>query len=179
MGTTGINIPVVFKSGKYMLSVTLMKKIFLTLLVIICVTNYIFSQTVSMDETFGKNETNYWVTKRITFDRQDNIFALGYAPEVLKTNANGTINSNFGENGVLFFNGDQSYITETVLQNGNNLLISNDNKFFSINNNGSLDTDFNNSGSFVLESFFEISDIKKQSSNLCFGVSTRNLLCET
>jgi len=80
-----------------------MKRTFLTLFVIICVANYIFSQTVSIDENFGDNQTDVWV-KLLTFDKQGNIFALGYFPEVLKTNANGIRDQHFGTNGAVRLN---------------------------------------------------------------------------
>ena len=79
-------------------------------------------------------------------------------------NSNGTINMNFGTNGLYYYNNDNSNSRETILQNGNTFLIGKDKKIISVNNNGTLDNNFNNSGSFVFENL-SISDMKKQSSN--------------
>jgi len=86
-------------------------KILLTSIILICTANVIYSQTVSIDENFGENgivtTPNYGV-ELLTFDRQGNIFALGYAsfgfPAVLKTNANGIIDQHFGTNGMVILN---------------------------------------------------------------------------
>jgi len=78
-------------------------------------------------------------------------------------NSNGTINSNFGENGFLYSD-DLLNSPKVVLQNENTFLTGNGKKIISINYNGTLDTHFNNTGSFVFEEF-SIRDMKHQTSS--------------
>jgi len=85
-----------------------MKKIFLISIILICkVANNIYSQEVSIDETFGENgftKMPYSAVQHIDFDKDGNIFTFGWAaasPAILKTDANGNIDSNFGTDGTI------------------------------------------------------------------------------
>ncbi|MDR0795106.1 MAG: hypothetical protein LBE79_03510 [Tannerella sp.] len=85
-----------------------MKKVFFVSLILICISNHVFSQTVSKDDNFGENgivPISNGGIEHLTFDEQSNIFAFGYAdmgfPAVYKSNANGIIEKHFGTNGVV------------------------------------------------------------------------------
>jgi len=85
-----------------------MKKIFFTTLILICIANNIYSQTVSIDESFGENG---FVTISdggvgfLDFDVQSNIIAFGNSsfgcPTIWKTDANGVVDKNFGKEGAV------------------------------------------------------------------------------
>ena len=90
---------------------------------------------------------------------------------VCSFNSYGTINSNFGENGFFYYDGyfyaPDDY--QTILLNGNTYLIGEGNKIVSINNNGKLDTSFNDSGSFIFENITIIFDMKFQNDKIIVG----------
>ncbi|MCL2312653.1 MAG: T9SS type A sorting domain-containing protein [Firmicutes bacterium] len=87
---------------------------------------------------------------------------LGGAPAfIFSFYPDGTINSNFGTNGVYYIS-NYGYISK-ILQNGSNYLIGalNDG-IVSIKNNGTLDVGFNDSGIFTCENYY-FYDMKLQS----------------
>jgi len=147
-----------------------MKKLTISLLLLInSIAINVYSQTVSLDKTFGQNgRTIIPNTSEISlfdFDNNGNIIAVGYTLTsgggfeltIIKTNDNGIIDESFGNGGVV-------KVTEYHSSFPRGLKITSDNKIIVIgsftkiqfqgyetiimrfNDNGSIDKDFGNSG---------------------------------
>jgi len=82
--------------------------------------------------------------------------------------SNGIINSYFGKNGFFnCYNGGAFLrpIYQNIIQNGNKYIaVFQDKKIISINNNGTLDTMFNNTGIFICENYY-FKEVKFQGTN--------------
>jgi len=150
-------------------------KIF-TVLFVILIANNIYAQTVSIDETFGdngfvivpENEYNPGVITNLKYDNNGNIVAVGviagnlYAPIILKTNADGIIDKNFGTNGMVTLSGylmgpQSSQIYDVKITNENKILlfllssIINKPIIIRLNENGTVDKSFGNNGEVILD----------------------------
>jgi len=153
-------------------------KLLFTSFILICIVNNTYSQTVSIDRNFGENGTvtipNGGV-EFIDFDRQGNIIALGYSvsscPTIIKTDANGIIDTNFGDNGIVILD---EYNSNRGARLG--IKVTNENKIVIVflvswhtfvgpddppkriimrfNEDGTIDENFGNSGEIILEQSF-------------------------
>jgi len=114
-----------------------------------------------------ENDENLAITGRTVVS--DN----GYSRRsfICKFNPHGIIHSDFGENGLFYYDGSFRLLDDyqTVLLNGDKYLIAEGNKIISINNNGTLDTSFNDSGSFIFENIATIRGMKFQNDKLIVG----------
>ena len=150
-------------------------KIFIAVLSIGLAVQSVYSQTVTIDSTFGQNGmtviSNTTDIRCIDFDTSGNIIAVGGTVmgfersylTIAKTNADGIIDSSFGTNGVVIFSKFQ--ISEPL-----GMKITNENKIFiavayntsgvapdqciimQFNENGSLDSTFGNNGEVFIAS---------------------------
>jgi uncharacterized delta-60 repeat protein len=127
--------------------------------------NGIFSANID-NSPYAKNLLNVIETSNgnLLFDGNIVQSGGGRSSFLYGFNPNGTINVNFGTNGIFYYNDNSSNSQPTALQIGDKLLIGRDKKIVSIKNNGSLDTYFNNNGTFIFENF-NINNMKLQSSN--------------
>lgn len=135
----------------------------------------VFSQLVSIDENFGGNGTvvipNGGV-EFVNFDKQGNIIALGYSslscPTIIKTDANGIIDTNFGNNGLVILNEygsnlgtrygikitDENKIVVIFLLYSNGVVGPDDPPQYIImrlNENGTIDENFGVNGKIILK----------------------------
>ena len=123
----------------------------------------IWKMNIYNDQAFN----NYEHFSGVTEDSYGNIILIGYFPKktfLCTLSPHGVLNSDFGTNG---FYDQQKLATSGILQNGSKYLIHNNAQIFSINNNGTKDMSFNNTGEINLWSpyHFFISEIKLQTSH--------------
>jgi len=91
---------------------------------------------------------------------KDEYFAYSYS--IHSFYSNGFINNDFGTNGCFHPFNTSSYAgAMQILQNKNKYLARNSQDIISVNNNGTLDTTFNNTGAFRIENF-SFSNMKLQ-----------------
>ncbi len=150
-----------------------MKKLFLISIILLGIANTMYSQTVSIDENFGENGTMAIPNiEFLDFDTQGNIFAFGdgFAPTILKTDANGDVDQNFGTDGMVILNEYASFSGKRY-----GIKITGDNKIVIVfdhvncgfagcdepkrvilrfNEDGTMDESFGNNGEIVLEDMF-------------------------
>ena len=160
----------------------------LTILFAIVIANDICSQTVSIDRTFGENgfiifpqnEYSPGGISHLKYDNYNNIISVGSNspteniisyPTILKTDANGILDQNFGNNGVVtliecFTEFEFLYpeIYGVKITNENKIILilnlnnhgyitSGETKIIiRLNENGSIDETFGNNGIIVLDS---------------------------
>ena len=90
-------------------------------------------------------------------EQNKNILLVGYANSIFMCclYPDGIVNNSFGENGFSFFDELQQFpmFCKSFLQNDNKYLIGNYSKIININDNGSLNTNFNHTGMFVCENY--------------------------
>ena len=138
-----------------------------TLLIAIFIANNMCAQPVTLDPTFGENGMtvipNDGAILRIKFDLASNIYALGSDPSsngelfIVKTDANGTIDSSFGINGITPLNIFDALTFDFKITNENKILFVGSKLYattciIQLNEDGSLDTSFGNNGEIVFHS---------------------------
>ncbi|MCL2435747.1 MAG: hypothetical protein FWD09_06385, partial [Lentimicrobiaceae bacterium] len=142
----------------------MMKKIkTLTLFLATLLATNICAQTVTLDPTFGENGMTVIPVEgaiiRIKFDPAGNIFVLGSDPHngnlfIVKTNANGTIDSSFGINGIAPLGIINALTSDFKITNENKILFVGSvlyatTRIIQLNEDGSFDTSFGNNGEIV------------------------------
>jgi len=117
----------------------------------------------------------------IVEDSHENLILLGGFNEgstsyVCSFYSNGTINGNFGKDGFYYIPYSLHYRgAQKILQNGSNYTISLFDRIISVKNNGTLDTDFNNTGLFICENNFRDMKYQRPDKLILVGGSNQNL----
>ncbi|MCL2434649.1 MAG: hypothetical protein FWD09_00750, partial [Lentimicrobiaceae bacterium] len=118
------------------------------------------------DDGIWKMETSTFSVffDNIIEDKNGNLLLTGYANNsfMCSFSPNGVINSNFGMNGFYYFDDlwpDFRY--KKMLQYGNKYLIGSYDQLICVNNDGSLDNSFNDTGLFICDGF-TFADMKLQ-----------------
>jgi len=131
--------------------------------------NGIWEMETSVYEVFFDN---------IIEDQNGNLLLTGYANNnsfMCSFSPNGVINSNFGMNGFSYFDDlVPDFYYKKMLQYGSKYLIGSSDKLICVNNDGSLDNSFNDTGLFICDGF-TFADMKLQGiDKLILGGKTSN-----
>jgi len=137
-------------------------KTFIILLVIFITTD-VYAQSVSFDSTFGQNGIVIFPTtgdiSRFNFDNYGNIIAIGNTAldnclAIIKTDANGILDEDFGTNGIKLLDYKYTGIYDFKITNENKILLVG--QFNSLvmmmqfNEDGSFDNSFGNNGRKII-----------------------------
>jgi len=96
------------------------------------------------------------------------VYVCSFSPD-------GTLNNDFGTDGIFYYSWYSNNDTrEIIFQNGSKYVFGTRNTMISLNQNGGLDTIFNNTGVFICENFC-FQDLKSQrASKIILGGSSNN-----
>ncbi len=118
------------------------------------VTNFANNGIFKMDLTFGTGKDEAIVN--VLEDDNGNFVFIGYCIDnrfALRVLPNGIIDSTFGENGFYFSNMSEPRFYGNILLNEDKYLAGLHDRILSINQNGTLDASFNNTGMFSYDNF--------------------------
>ena len=152
----------------------------LTIFILILSVSNIYAQPVALDPTFGQNGmtiiSDATEVKLIDFDKQGNIIAIGTTKDgnkhyltIVKTNADGIIDENFGDNGILTLGNNNAGVYDFKITDENKILIVGNFHpsvmMMQFNEDGSFDESFGSSGKIIFHSVLNIFAENIQNSN--------------